>query len=203
MARICTIILTSMATIHFWPDHHHSWVILPRISLILPHILVWLVLSDFPRRISRSEELDWVILIRISLIIQQIWPGPVPSDSSQWLPSVDDHRHCSVIYLEFRLDYIGLVLSDLHRRLLHSDEHSHGWVILTCISLMAGTYTIGLSSMASIHWWQSSRLSEFTSYFAYITWNARRSCIVGLVLEAFRLWWTKSRLSDLDSYFTY
>ena len=76
-------------------------------------------------------------------------------------------------------------------------------VILTRISLMAGTYTIGLTSMASIHWWQSSRLSDFTSYFAYITSNPSRTCIVVPASKAFRLWWTKSRLSDFDSYFTY
>ena len=92
MARTCTIRLTSMP---FIDDHHHGWVILPCISLILRHVLVRLVSSDLPRRRSRSDEQShvWVILTCISLIIQQIWQGPAPLDSHWWLQSIDDNHY--------------------------------------------------------------------------------------------------------------
>ena len=126
--------------------------------------------------------------------------GTSPSDSPRRLPSFDAHRHGWVILTRISLTCILRHIVGLASR---SDEHSHGWVILTHMSLMAGTCTIGLTSMASIHWWQSLRMREFTSYFAYILSNPSRTCIVGLASNAFMLLWTKSRFSDFDSYFTY
>ena len=68
-------------------ENHHGCMILPRISLLLLHILLGLVLSDLPRRRSCSDKQShgWVILTHISLIIQYIWLRTVPSDSSRWL----------------------------------------------------------------------------------------------------------------------
>ena len=84
---------------------------------------------------------------------------------------------CNRVYLVFRL------LSNRHSPDLHI------WNI----------------SMTSTLSWPSSRWSDFTSYFAYITCTSFpfRTCIVGFASNALMLWWTKSRLCEFDWHFPY
>ena len=63
------------------------------------------VSSGLPRRRSRSDGQSHgrMKLISISLIIPQMRLEPAPSDSSRWLPSIDDHRHIWEVLLLFLL----------------------------------------------------------------------------------------------------
>ena len=61
------------------------------------------------------------------------------------------------------------------------------------------TCTIGLILTSFSHWWPSSRLSDFTSYFTYVTSHSRRTFPEGVQM----FWWTKSWSSDFDTYFAY
>ena len=125
-------------------NNRHGWVSLPRISLILRHILVGLVVSDLPWRRSRSDEQSqsWVVLTRISLIIQQIWMGSASSDTSRWRPHIDHHRHCWG-----NLPRIFHFFLSYHRQ----------------------TSIIALASKAYMLWWTKWRLKYFDAKFADYT----------------------------------
>ena len=157
---------------------------------LVHHILGGLVSPDLPRRRSCSDEQSHgqVILTPISLIIHQIWPGPAPSYSPRWLPSIDDHSHGCVILPRISLIWyhilVGLISSDAFTfwwskaQLSGFDSYFTYYPTYTC---MAGTCTIGLTSMAAIHWRPSSRLRDFTSYFAYMYITSyRRTCLEGV-----------------------
>ena len=108
-------------------------------------------------------------------------------------------------YLAFRLYYV-ISKSDLYHRAwlegflaLMNKSRLGDFVLYFAYnpSYMSGSCTIGLISMASTHWWQPSRLSFFTSYFACITSYPNRS------LECVYVLMGKSRLSDFDPYSIY
>ena len=101
-------------------------------------------------------------------------------------------------YLVFRLYYV-ISYSDLYRRTCCS----HGWVILTRISVTIQQIWPGTAPSDS-----SRKLSPiddrcqgwmiFTSYFAYITSYPNLACLEGVYALM-----KKSRLGEFDSYFTF
>ena len=150
-------------------DHHRGWVMLPRISLILRHILVGLASSGLHRRRSSSVEQihGWVTLTRISLIIHDQWPGHAPSDSTHWWPSprLSNFTSYFTLITSYPSRTCIVKLWWTKSRLSDFDSYFTHYIIVG----LASSCIIGLASKAFTLWW--TRFDEQShgqgSYFAY------------------------------------
>ena len=150
---------TSMASIHCWPSY--------RLSEFTSYFAYMYITSYRWTCLKRIHALMNTVTVEWFWLVCHLWPGPAPSDSHRWLPSIDDNRHGWVslprISMILRKILVGLVLSDLPRRRSCADEQSHGWVILTRISLIIQLIRSEPASSNSPRWLPDT-LKDFIAY---------------------------------------
>ena len=185
-------------------DHHHGWVILPRISLKVCHILVRLVSSDLPRRCSRSDK-------QICDLYVTYYPADMVGTVAMGLTSMAFIHRWQLSWLSKFISYFAYIKSFPGRTCIVGllSKAFMLWRTESRLSYfdsyftyypkdMAETWIIGLTLMVSTYWSLSSLLRDFTSYFPYFTSYPRQASITGLASKAYTLWWTKWRLKYFD-----
>ena len=159
--RTCTIGLSSMSSTHWWPSS--------RLSNFTPYVIFC---ADLYHRtcLEGVHALVNKVTVRDSYfayyaidMAETCTVGLTSMASTHWWPSSSELPRISVI---LRHIPVGLASSGLHLRRSPSDEQSHGWIILTRISLIIKLIWPRYTASDSTNWWPSSRLSNFTSNFA-------------------------------------